>query len=571
MSPQGARAWRALCPNCGAPVEFQSAASASAVCGFCRSTLVRDGEALKRIGVTAEVVEDHTPLQLGAAGRLESRGAFTLVGRLQLGTGDAPWNEWRALFDDGGEGWLSEDNGRYVFAFDVEPLPDDAPTDLSLLQPGGPVSIAGRRWGVASSVQARLLAAQGELRAPPPADREFTIVDVRHPQGDVGTLADDGRGGRTWSVGRSIRLDALRLTGLREADDGTGARAGATPALKTRGLDCPSCGSPLSIKLGTTQSITCPQCKAVVDLTKGTGDKDLTYFRQPPRPRAKAIELAIGATGTLALSRGETPLPWQIVGFVERCGLEDGGLDPDGYWTEYLLYHRTEGFAFLVHTDDGWAAVRTLTGIPEGEGARVAWQGNDFSRRWEYDSVVTYVAGEFYWRVQRDQRTHHVDYQGRGRQLNRESTPGEVTWSGGESVDDAAVRAAFPPPPPGDLPPPPDAPPPRPPSGPPPLSRLVFWIVVILLVLIVLALLSTCHHDPCQWEKDHYGATSPEYATCRNNQPTRPSSGSGGWGGSSSWGSGSWGGGSSGSSGSSNGGSYGGWSSSGGSGGGGHK
>src|SRR6476469_8831049 len=85
MSTPPGRAWRAACPNCGAPVEFRSAASASAVCSFCRSTLVRDGEALRRIGRSAELFDDRSPLQLGAGGRLDGLG-FTLIGRLQLGT-----------------------------------------------------------------------------------------------------------------------------------------------------------------------------------------------------------------------------------------------------------------------------------------------------------------------------------------------------------------------------------------------------------------------------------------------------------------------------------------------------
>ena len=96
-SPQ--RAYRAACPNCGAPVEFRSAASASAICSFCRSTLVRDGEALQRIGVSSELFDDHSPLQLGAAGKYQGL-AFTLVGRLQYGYGGGTWNEWHALFDN---------------------------------------------------------------------------------------------------------------------------------------------------------------------------------------------------------------------------------------------------------------------------------------------------------------------------------------------------------------------------------------------------------------------------------------------------------------------------------------
>ena len=80
LPPQ--RVYRAACPNCGAPVEFRSAASAFAVCSFCRSTIVREGDALRKTGESAELFDDHTPLQLGASGKYQGAG-FTLVGRLQ--------------------------------------------------------------------------------------------------------------------------------------------------------------------------------------------------------------------------------------------------------------------------------------------------------------------------------------------------------------------------------------------------------------------------------------------------------------------------------------------------------
>ena len=116
------RAYRAACPNCGAPVDFASAASASAVCSFCRTTLLREGDALRRIGISAELFDDHSPLQLGVRGKRQGL-AFTLVGRLQYGHDGGTWNEWHALFDNGPNGqrsaWLSEDNGSYVVAFDA--------------------------------------------------------------------------------------------------------------------------------------------------------------------------------------------------------------------------------------------------------------------------------------------------------------------------------------------------------------------------------------------------------------------------------------------------------------------
>ena len=76
------RAYRAACPACGAPVEFKSAASAFAVCGYCRSTVVRKGDALERMGTMAELFDDHTALQLGAAGKVPADASIQAHGDL---------------------------------------------------------------------------------------------------------------------------------------------------------------------------------------------------------------------------------------------------------------------------------------------------------------------------------------------------------------------------------------------------------------------------------------------------------------------------------------------------------
>ncbi|HEX6720744.1 MAG TPA: DUF4178 domain-containing protein, partial [Burkholderiaceae bacterium] len=201
-SPQ--RAYRAACPNCGAPVEFRSAASASAVCSFCRSTLVRDGDALRRIGVSAELFDDHSPLQLGAAGTYQG-SAFTLVGRLQYGYADGTWNEWHALFDSGRSGWLSEDNGAYVFAF-AAPLQGAAPP-ADELTAGERRLVDNAAWSVASVTRAKLIAAQGELPRPPQqGDAEFVVADLRNERDEVGTLDYGEPAAVSWSIGRAVRL-----------------------------------------------------------------------------------------------------------------------------------------------------------------------------------------------------------------------------------------------------------------------------------------------------------------------------------------------------------------------------
>ncbi|HSV68580.1 MAG TPA: DUF4178 domain-containing protein [Methylibium sp.] len=434
-SPQ--RAYRAACPNCGAAVEFRSAASASAVCSFCRSTLVREGEALRRIGQSAELFDDHSPLQLGAAGRWQG-AAFTLVGRLQLRYAGGYWNEWHALFDSGKSGWLSEDNGRHVIAFDA-PL-DVAPPAPAELQVGARVVVGRQGWQVASLTRAQVHAAQGELPGGPPAAGEYLVADLRNPQGEVGTLDYADLARPLWSIGREVELGALALTGL------------AGPAEKTLGartVQCPSCGAAIEIKLAGTQSVSCGQCRAVVDVSGGVG-ADLKHYAQltPGEDAEHGPPLIpLGRVGTLALGDGG-PHPWQVVGYVERCTLPGGDDDEQFYWREYLLYHRVAGFAFIVDAEDGWSWVRPLTGAPEVRGATARWKGESYRETERYASRTTYVLGEFYWKLASGERTDHADYLGpAGRRLNREATGysghEEVTWSAGGPLEADQLIAVF--------------------------------------------------------------------------------------------------------------------------------
>src|SRR6185436_5579647 len=118
------------------------------VCSFCQSTVVRDGETLSRIGKMAELFDDHSPLQLMAAGQWEGK-PFTLVGRLQYRSGSGTWTEWNALFNDGSAAWLAEDNGSYVMA-----LPGRAERELpqpEVFRVGATTAIAGKSYQVASN------------------------------------------------------------------------------------------------------------------------------------------------------------------------------------------------------------------------------------------------------------------------------------------------------------------------------------------------------------------------------------------------------------------------------------
>ena len=505
-SPQ--RAYRAACPNCGAPVEFRSAASAFAVCSFCKSTVVREGDALRRIGESAELFDDHSPLQLGASGKYQG-AAFTLVGRLQYRYAEGTWNEWHALFDSGKSGWLSEDNGRYVIAFDA-PLEGPAPGATSL-QAGAQVQVAGQAWSVASVTEARLIAAQGELPYAPNLARGFVVSDLRNTRGEVGTLdyGDAVTGGvPRWSIGRSVAISELAMSGLADVAEKT---------LKGRSVECPSCGTALDVKLSTTQSIVCTQCHAVVDVSAGVGG-ELQHYAQA---NGMAPLIPLGSVGTLAL--GKKALPWQVVGYAERC--EVAGADADdgqSFWREYLLYHRSEGFAFLVDAQDGWSWTTPITGVPERSGDNVKHEGALYRKLYDYTGMVTYVLGEFYWQVTKNQRTFNTDYQGSGaaaaKRLNREQTGSgetqEVVWSGGETLAADTVLKAF------RLAPDKSAALQRDAlptafNASSTLAKIAIWAVIIIVVLLLFRCSGGGSSD-CSDTRATFGEASQEYQNCIN-------------------------------------------------------
>ena len=412
---------------------------------------MREGDALRKIGESAELFDDHSPLQLSAAGTYQG-AAFTLVGRVQYRYNEGTWNEWHALFDAGNgtskSGWLSEDNGRYVVAFDL-PLDDPAPAAASL-QAGAQVRVAGQAWSVASVSAAKLIAAQGELPSTPNLEKGFIVSDLRNTRGEVGTLDYSDPAAVKWSVGRPVAISELRMTGLAEGGSGGGVGGGASEkTLKARSVECPSCGAALEVKLASTQSIVCHQCHAVVDVSKGVGG-DLAHYAQT---NAGEPLIPLGRTGTLALTRG-TPLPWQVVGYVERCEVATSADDEQSFWREYLLYHRTEGFAFIIDAQDGWSWSAPITGVPQKVGDNVRLDGELYRKLYDYTGRVTYVLGEFYWQVTRDQRTVNSDYRGTGaasaKRLNREtagsgaeSDSSEIVWSSGEQLSADAVTKAF--------------------------------------------------------------------------------------------------------------------------------
>jgi hypothetical protein len=181
--------------------------------------------------------------------------------------------------------------------------------------------------------------------------------------------------------------------------------------------------------------MTCASCHSIIDLGNGIGG-ELRHAAQdePIQPL-----IALGSTGQL---QGAS---WQVVGYQHRMGFEPSDPDEHFGWDEYLLFNAKRGFSFLVDSTEGWSLVKPATGAPVvAENLQSAsYLGTRYTLKESYNAETNYVLGEFYWQVNRGQKTFNRDYAAGKSLLSLEQTPQELTWSMGSKIDSAVVVKAF--------------------------------------------------------------------------------------------------------------------------------
>jgi Domain of unknown function (DUF4178) len=384
--------------------------------------VVRSGDKLVRLGKIGELFEDFSPLQLTASGKFNHKN-FTLLGRLQYRYAQGTWTEWIAAFDDGTTGSLSEDNGAFVFSTPF--TSQTAVPGAAQFEVGHTTAVNGKTYSIAANHSVALISAQGELPKLPPLNSAFNIVELRGEQGDVISI-DYGSEPPTLSMGRAVLLENLQLSGLK--DEQTKAESGQQFA-------CPNCAASLHVGLVSTKSLTCSSCNSIIDVSQGVAGQLSHALQSDP----VAPLIALGSTGQLQ------GVAWQLVGFQHRMGYELEDPDEHFGWTEYLLYNQKRGFTFLVDSTEGWSLATPTTGAPtlSSNGATATYLGNKYGRKYSYKAETTYVAGEFYWQVQRGQQSNNTDYEKGATLLSREETPKEVTWSMGSKLSSATVAKSF--------------------------------------------------------------------------------------------------------------------------------
>jgi hypothetical protein len=410
----------ARCPSCGAPVEFRSVASILAVCDFCKSTLVRDGNELKNLGRMAELIEDRSPLQRGAEGKW--KGAhFALVGRIQYRYDAGLWNEWHLLFDNGRSGWLSEAGGEYVISLPRR-VPEELP-EFAALHVGDEPSLDGATYRVTNILTAQVVAGEGELPFTVGAGYAAPVADLRNEAGGFATLDYSDERPLVF-IGESVDFASLGWANLRENLPIAAINA------KARAINCPACGAPIAVTHENIASVGCASCGALLD----TANDAVALIARATAQLRDVPWLALGAKGKLGTEEVE------LIGYMARRTQGDG---PVYRWNEYVLLAPEGKLVWLTEYDGHWNVGHVVQRAVRPVGTSIRLDGDEFKHFATYGSSVDYVIGEFPWQVRIDETAMVEDYVAPPRMLSHEVTEREETWTLLDYLEPQEVQKAF--------------------------------------------------------------------------------------------------------------------------------
>ena len=212
------------------------------------------------------------------------------------------------------------------------------------------------------------------------------------------------------------------------SDTAAPVAAPARPASTVRAVDCPNCGGTVNIRAqGITVSVICTHCGSTLDAT----GPDLAVIGRANQA-LQTPEIPLGTRGVI---RGRT---WEAVGYMERT-------DEEVSWAEYLLFNPYDGYAFLVDDGRRFSLGRLMDRLPTGaSGSGLIADGRNYARFGDtYPVRVTFVVGEFYWRVAIGESVQETDYVRPGTMLACEDYAGERTWTRLDMLDWGEAESAF--------------------------------------------------------------------------------------------------------------------------------
>jgi hypothetical protein len=206
--------------------------------------------------------------------------------------------------------------------------------------------------------------------------------------------------------------------------------AGRSPQDYLKSFNCNQCGAPQQIRgLGLTTTYACTSCGTIIDIT----DENYRTIAKAMSIRPELnMQLQIGSRCKLR------EIQFEIIGYMERK-------DSTGEycWGEYLLMNPYLGFAWLVDNQQHWTFIEMIKDHPLINGNYANYQNSSYKRFLTDSAKVSFVLGEFYWRIHVGDETSTVDFVAPPYSLSVEMNSDEVVWSRGEYISREELQNAF--------------------------------------------------------------------------------------------------------------------------------
>lgn len=214
------------------------------------------------------------------------------------------------------------------------------------------------------------------------------------------------------------------------------------PAGDIKTFSCPNCGGSIEIRaVGISISAVCGSCGSIIDVAN-----ENVHLISKAAIKTRKIAIPLGSRGVIF------GVEWEVIGY---CAKTDGSGMYD--WREYLLFNPYQGFRFLVEADGHWNFVKMLRQSISvfHDADAVNFEDNQYKVFVRGEAVVTYVMGEFYWRVKVGEKTQVADYiyppymlsversSAKHSVLLNTSQNEDIIWSKAIYVETAEIQQAF--------------------------------------------------------------------------------------------------------------------------------
>jgi len=199
---------------------LRSAAMPYAVCAYCQTVILRDGDEFREIGKSAVLPFDVSPIQLATV-VMSGDQRLEVIGRARWGWEFGSWNEWLLRGQDLSQHWLGEAMGTFMLLSEKPEILESSVAKAfaagEAISPGSTIDIGDDAFEASDIKQARCLGGEGDLPFPTTSDWTIASVDFRSSDGSALNLQRDAKGVTAW-LGAYYDLAGLKPSNLRTID-----------------------------------------------------------------------------------------------------------------------------------------------------------------------------------------------------------------------------------------------------------------------------------------------------------------------------------------------------------------